>query len=220
MKGLIRFIQAVLTVIWLGLLALSLALFVSAGGDGLPGISDWRLFSVTDTSMSPELSPGDMALIHMGGDPKAGDAVLCGGSAGSPELTRIIGSSEGQLILKPDGLEDSRLAQPEEIEGVYAGCLSGFGGAFGFLSSLTGAAVIFIAGLILVVLPGFMLRAPKPRTVRRPERAPEPGPQQRIPERPPERRIEPWPRPERSPRPSPDRGRPRPPRKGGYTPRH
>lgn len=163
MKAAIRLIQAVLTLVWLAALALSVALFMSTHSSGLPGISDWRLYTVTDGSMSPELSPGDLALIRMGEAPQAGDVVLCTDSSGIPELTRIIGTSEGQLILKPDGLEDSRLAGPDEIEGVYAGCLSGFGEPFRFLSSITGTIVIFIAGLVLVVLPGFMLRAPKPR---------------------------------------------------------
>ena len=104
----------------------------------------------------------------MGEAPKAGDAVLCASSASSiPELTRIIGTSEGQLILKPDGSDESRLASMEEIEGVFSGYIPGFGEPFRFLSSITGAIVIFITGLILIVLPGFLLRAPK---ALRPER--------------------------------------------------
>lgn len=209
MKGLIRTIQAVLILVWAAALALCVLLFMSTQSSGLPGIGDWRVYIVSDSSMSPELAPGDLAVIHMGGEPQPGDVVFSTGSSGVPELTRIIGTSEGQLILKPDGLEDSRLAQSEEIEGVYAGNLSGFGGTFSFLSSLSGVIVIFIAGFVLVVLPGLMLRTPKPRTERRPER---------VPERAPERRAAP--RPERSPRPSAERESPRPPRKGGYTPRH
>ena len=209
MKGLIRAIQAVLIIVWAAALALSVLLFMSTHSSGLPGIGDWRGYIVSDSSMSPELAPGDLAVIHMGGVPQPGDVVLSNGNAGIPELTRIIGTSEGQLILKPDGIDDSRLAQSEEIDGVYAGNLSGFGEIFSFLCSLPGGIVIFIAGLVLVVLPGFMLRTPRPRPERRPER---------VPERRPERR--PAPRPERSPRPSTERETPRPPRKGGYTPRH
>lgn len=213
MKGLIRTIQAVLILVWAAALALCVLLFMSTQSSGLPGIGDWRVYIVSDSSMSPELAPGDLAVIHMGGEPRPGDVVFSTGSSGVPELTRIIGTSEGQLILKPDGLEDSRLAQSEEIEGVYAGNLSGFGEVFSFLCSLSGVIVIFIAGLVLVVFPGFMLRTPKPRPERRPERAPE-----RRAERATERRAAP--RPERSPRPSAERESPRPPRKGGYTPRH
>lgn len=205
MKGLIRAIQAVLIIVWAAALALSVLLFMSTHSSGLPGIGDWRGYTVSDSSMSPELAPGDLAVIHMGGEPQPGDVVLSKGSAGIPELTRIIGTSEGQLILKPDGIDDSRLAQSEEIDGVYAGNLSGFGEIFSFLCSLSGVIVIFIAGLVLVVLPGFMLRTPRPRPERRPERVPE-------------RRAAP--RPERAPRPSTERETPRPPRKGGYTPRH
>ncbi len=161
MKGVIRTIQALLTLVWLSLLALSVLLFMSTRSSGLPGISDWRGFIVTDNAMAPELSPGDLAVIHMGGTPESGDAVLSKDSAGIPELTRIIGTSEGQLILKPDGAEDSRLASLEEIDGVYSGYIPGFGEAFRLLCSIPGVIIIFIAGLILVVLPGFFLRPPK-----------------------------------------------------------
>ncbi len=161
MKALIRIIQVLLTIVWLGLLALCLLLFRSTHGNGLPGIGDWRGYIVADNNMSPELSPGDLAVIHMGEAPKAGDAVLCASSASMPELTRIIGTSDGQLILKPDGSDESRLASMEEIEGVFSGYIPGFGEPFRFLSSITGAIVIFITGLILIVLPGSLLRAPK-----------------------------------------------------------
>ncbi len=169
MKALIRIIQVLLTIVWLGLLTLCLLLFRSTHSNGLTGLGDWRGYIVADNNMSPELSPGDLAVIHMGETPKAGDAVLCASSASTsiPELTRIIGTSEGQLILKPDGSDESRLASMEEIEGVFSGYIPGFGEPFRFLSSITGAIVIFIAGLILIVLPGFLLRAPK---VPRPER--------------------------------------------------
>ena len=160
MKALIRIIQVLLTIVWLGLLALCLLLFRSTHGNGLPGIGDWRGYIVADNNMSPELSPGDLAVIHMGEAPKAGDAVLCASSASMPELTRIIGTSDGQLILKPDGSDESRLASMEEIEGVFSGYIPGFGEPFRFLSSITGAIVIFITGLILIVLPGSLLRAP------------------------------------------------------------
>ena len=161
MKALIRIIQVLLTIVGLGLLALCLLLFRSTHGNGLPGIGDWRGYIVADNNMSPELSPGDLAVIHMGEAPKAGDAVLCASSASMPELTRIIGTSDGQLILKPDGSDESRLASMEEIEGVFSGYIPGFGEPFRFLSSITGAIVIFITGLILIVLPGSLLRAPK-----------------------------------------------------------
>ena len=67
----------------------------STHSNGLTGLGDWRGYIVADNNMSPELSPGDLAVIHMGETPKAGDAVLCASSASSiPELTRIIGTSE------------------------------------------------------------------------------------------------------------------------------
>lgn len=200
MKAVIRLIQVILTAVWLALLAVCVLLFVSAGDGGLPGIGGWRCFTVTGSSMSPELSPGDLAVIRMGGTPKAGDVVLCTDSAGAPELTRIIGTSEGQLILKPDGLEESRLASPDEPDGVYAGYLPGFGEPFRFLCSLPVVIAVAAAGLILIVLPGFLLHTPK---------APKPP---RPPRRPPARPAE-----SRRTQPS---TRPQNPRQGGYTPRH
>lgn len=178
MKAVIRLIQTILTAVWLCLLAVCLLLYSSAQNGGLPGLGEWRGFIVTDSSMSPELAPGDLAVIHMGEAPKAGDAVLTKDSGGLLTLTRIIGSSEGQLILKPDGIEESRLAQAEEIEGVYMGFVPGFGEPFRLLCSLPGVIIIAAAGLILIVLPGFLLHTPKaprpPKPPRRPDRSPEP----------------------------------------------
>lgn len=190
MKALIRVIQAVLVLVWLALLGFSVLLCMSTRGNGLPGVSSWRGLVMADSRMAPELSPGDLAVVRMGASAQPGDVVLCRDSAGIPELTRIIGTTEGQLILKPDGSEESRLAGPEAIEGVFVGYLPGLGGPFRFLCSLAGVIAIAAAGLVLVVLPGFLLRSPRPEEEQR-----EPG----GPERP------------ESPRRS---------RGGGYTPRH
>ena len=171
MKAVIRIMQVLLTAVWLCLLALSALLYLSSRGSGLTGISQWGGFVVTGDSMAPELKDGDLAVIHMGAVPKGGDVVFCKDGAGMPELTRIIGTSEGQPILNPDGREDSRLATAGEIEGVFVGYLPGFGEPFRFLCSLPGVIVIFAAGLMLIVLPGFMLRAPRNSRPERPRRA-------------------------------------------------
>lgn len=165
MKGLIRFIQVILTIVWLALLALSVTLYMSSNENELPGISQWKGFAVTDNGMEPELSPGDLAVIGMGDTPKAGDIVLCRDGSGDLTITRIIGTSEGQLILKSDSLDNSRLAAADEVLGVSVGYAQGLGEPLRFLCSLTGVIVIAAAGLLLVVLPGFMLRTPKPRPV-------------------------------------------------------
>lgn len=223
MKGLIRTIQAVLTVIWLALLALSVLLYMSSEKDELPGISKWAGFVVTDSSMEPELAPGDLAVISMGEAAQPGDEILYRDSSGSLALTRIIGTSEGQLILKSDNQDDSRLADTGEVLGICTGYMPGFGKPFSFLCSLTAIIVIAIAGLVLVILPGFLLRAPAPPKPAKPRQAPPERTRQPAPERP----RQPMPErsqrqaPERVQRPAPERPRqPRPPRKGGYTPRH
>lgn len=192
MKALIRVIQAVLILVWLSMLALSALLFINARDDGLPGARQWRILTITDSRMAPELSPGDLAVIHMGSKAQPGDAVLCRDPSGMLELTRIIGSTGEQLILKADGTEDSRLALPEEIEGVLAGYISGLAEPFRFLCSLAGIITIAAAGLVLVVLPGLLLRASGPDKRRTGPSGPE------------------------SPEPGEASRRPR----GGYTPRH
>ena len=58
MKALIRIIQVLLTIVWLGFLTLCLLLFRSTHSNGLTGIGDWRGYIVADNNMSPELSPG------------------------------------------------------------------------------------------------------------------------------------------------------------------
>lgn len=241
MKGIIRTIQAVLTVIWLALLALSVLLYMSGEKDELPGISKWAGFAVTDSSMEPELAPGDLAVISMGEAAQPGDGILYRDSSGRLALTRIIGTSEGQLILKADNQEDSLLTDTGEVLGVCVGYMPGFGEPFSFLCSLAAIIVIAIAGLVLVVLPGFLLRAPAPPKPARPrqpqpEMATRPAPE-RTRRASSERPRQPMPEQTRLPaperaqrlavqhpaaqRPAPERPRqPRPPRKGGYTPRH
>lgn len=173
MKGLIRFIQAILIIVWVGLLALAVMLHLSVDEDGMPGISDWRGFVVTDSSMAPELSPGDLAVISLEEAAQPGDVILYRDSSEKLALTRIIGTSEGQLILKGDGQAESFLAPADTALGVSAGYAPGFGEPLMFLCSLTGILTIFAAGLVLVVLPGFLLLSPsKPKA----KKAPRPGP--------------------------------------------
>lgn len=222
MKGLIRTIQAILTVIWLALLALSVLLYLSSEKDELPGISQWAGFAVTDSSMEPEAAPGDLAVISMGEAAQPGDGILYRDGSGKLALTRIIGTSEGQLILKADNQDSSSLAGADEVLGVCVGYMPGFGGPFSFLCSLTAVIVIAIAGLVLVVLPGFMLRAPAPKPAKsgrpQPERAARPAPQRQRQPMPEQSRYT---APARERRPAAgDPRQSRPTRKGGYTPRH
>lgn len=162
MKGMIRLIQALLAVIWVSLLVLSVLLFMNVQNGELPGVSQWRGLVISDTSMEPELLPDDLAVIHMGAASLPGDTVLCMDSSGRPALSRIIGTSEGQLILKADNLEDGHLASESDILGVMSTYIPGFGPAFQFLCSLPGIIVIFAAGLVLIVLPSLFLRTPPP----------------------------------------------------------
>lgn len=207
MKILIQIIRGILMLVWAALLALSILFYASANiaGDDPPQLFDWACYTVPDSAMSPELVKGDLAILRMDQTAQPGDAVLCPNSLGKPMLTRIIGTSEGQLILKQDGTEESRLAAESDVLGVSAGYLPGLGPIFGFLHSLPGVLVIFAAGLALTVLPGLLLRPVEPKLRVQPARPVEPS-QRTRPVRPAEA--------EQQRNSSPQRPR------SGYTPRH
>lgn len=163
MKIVIRIIQSVLALVWAALLAVNIKFFADeAAGRELPGLGSFACLVVEDGAMEPELSPGDLAVFRMGGEAEPGEMVLHRGPAGLA-VARIIGTSEGQLILKQDSAGEGGLAQPEEVEGVFAAYIPGFGAGFGFMHSLPGILCIGVVGLGLIVLPAFMLRAPSQR---------------------------------------------------------
>lgn len=158
--------QGILTLLWALLLAGSVCLYAdSAAGSDPPGLGGWAGYVVEDAAMEPELASGDLAVIKKGADAKPGDMVLCR-EGERAAVTRIIGTTEGQMILQADNSGESRLAQPGEIEGVCTTYLPGFGPAFRFLSSIPGIASVGLLGLLLIVLPGFLLRAPKEQSAR------------------------------------------------------
>ena len=153
MKTAIRMMQGILTLLWALLLAGSVCLYAdSAAGSDPPGLGGWAGYVVEDAAMEPELASGDLAVIKKGADAKPGDMVLCR-EGERAAVTRIIGTTEGQMILQADNSGESRLAQPGEIEGVCTTYLPGF-------------ASVGLLGLLLIVLPGFLLRAPKEQSAR------------------------------------------------------
>lgn len=160
MKTAIRILQALLALVWAALLAVNIKFFADeAAGRELPGLWAFACLVVEDGAMEPELSPGDLAVFRMGGEAEPGEVVLHRGPAGL-EAARIIGASEGRLIIKQDSAGEGGLAQPEEVEGVLATYIPGFGEGFGFMHSLPGIFCMGLVGLGVIVLPVFMLRAP------------------------------------------------------------
>ncbi len=155
MKAMIRLLQGLLALVWIALLAGAVLLHVSeAAGDIPPQISGWACWTAEDSSMAPEIQKGDLAIIRMGAEARPGDPVLCQRveEGGGLVLCRIIGTSEGQLILKGDGGENSFLAPPSAVAGVCETYLPGFGAPAEFLRSLPGIALIAIGGALLIVL--------------------------------------------------------------------
>lgn len=159
MKAAIQLLRGILCILWLLLLGVNLLLFLdeTSSGHHPPQLAGWMGWHVADARMEPALSQDDLALISLDVQAQPGDMVLFV-QENRRDLSRIIGTSEGQLILKPDGSEESLLLAPENIQGVCVTFLPGFGPAAQAMHSLPGLIGIFLAGLILIVLPGLLLR--------------------------------------------------------------
>ena len=155
MKFLIQLLRAVLTLVWALVMVAGVRLYLNeaVAGNQPPQLAGHGLWSVTDARMEPAYRAGDLVLVEMGKPGQPGDPVLAKSTAGL-ELSRIIGTSEGQFILKPDGAEESVLAGPEAVAGVCGWYLPGLAGAAEFLRSLLGLGIIFLVGLALIFLPG------------------------------------------------------------------
>lgn len=167
MRLLIQLLRAVLALVWALVMAVGVRLYLdgTVAGSQPPQLAGRGLWSVADGRMEPAYSRGDLVLVEMGRPAQPGDAVLVTGTAGL-ELSRIIGTSEGQFILKPDGGEESVLAGPEAVAGVCGEYLPGFAGAAEFLGSLPGLGVVFVVGAALLLLPGRLGRKERERPQR------------------------------------------------------
>jgi signal peptidase I len=79
-----------------------------------------RVVVVDGSSMEPELSAGDLAVVRFGGSPRIGDTVLYhDDELGADVLHRIVDTTGGRLVLKGDSnsfLDDPR-PRPSEVEG-------------------------------------------------------------------------------------------------------
>lgn len=164
MKVLIQLLRAVLTLIWALVLVVGVRLYLDETVDGShpPQLMGQGLWSVTDSRMEPAYKTGDLVLVKMGKTAQPGDAVLVQGRK-ELELSRIIGTSEGQFILKPDGAEESVLMAPESVAGICGPYLPGLAGAAEFLRSLMGLGAVFLVGVVLIFLPGRLAGKEKER---------------------------------------------------------
>ena len=163
MRVLINLLRGVLMLLWVLVLAVNARLYTeeSHSGSVPPQIGEYAPWTVAGGQMEPELKKGDLAIIQMERMAQPGDKVLFRREDGSLGLSRIIGTSEGQLILKADNAEESAFVEPGVVKGICVTYLPGFGPAAEFMRSLPGLALIAIAGLVLIVLPGVTPRAGK-----------------------------------------------------------
>ncbi len=159
MKAAIQILRGMLCLLWLLLLGGNLLLFLDEHQP--PQLAGWVGWHVSDTQMEPGLSQDDLALIQLDAQAQPGDMVLYA-QENRQGLSRIIGTSEGQLILKPDGSEESLFVAPQAIQGVCVTYIPGFGPAAQAMRSLPGLIGIFVVGLVLVALPGLFLRPARP----------------------------------------------------------
>ncbi|WP_322175373.1 S24 family peptidase [Acutalibacter caecimuris] len=164
MKALIHLLRGILALVWVLLLGLNIRLYVGETVEGHtpPQLGGWAFWTVEDMAMEPAYAEGDLLLVEMGRAGEPGQAVLVRTEEGLA-LRRIIGTSEGQFILKSDGAEDSGFVDPQAVVGISGAYLPGCGQAAAFLRSLPGIVVVFLAGLVLLVLPGVMPRPAKQR---------------------------------------------------------
>lgn len=161
MKVLINLIRGVLVLLWVLILAVNVRLYTDENQSGHvpPQLGGYAPWTVADGQMEPELKKGDLAMIQMDQMAQPGDKVLFRREDGGLGLSRIIGTSEGRLILKADNADESAFVEPNVVEGLCVTYLPGFGPAAEFLRSLPGLVLIAILGLVLIVLPGVTPRA-------------------------------------------------------------
>lgn len=165
MKPLIQILRALLTLLWAAFLGLNLLLLTSPHTP--PQALGYAAFTVPDDSLRPDLSAGDLAILDPGASPEPGQIILYQKS-GAPALGRIVGVSEEQFIVQAGGsLDGSFLLDPAAAQGVLATYLPGFGAPAEFLRSPLGIGTIVLAGVVLILLPGLLLRTPAPRRASR-----------------------------------------------------
>ena len=156
MKAMITLLRVILVGIWVLALAVSLGLYFDGHTPPrLPG--GYAPWTVADGAMEPSYASGDLVILNMEQEAQPGDAVLARGENGLA-LSRIIGTVEGQFILRADGGGDSVLAWSSEVEGVCLTYLPGCGAAAEFLQSLPGILLVCLGGLALFLLPELLFR--------------------------------------------------------------
>lgn len=171
MKALITLIRVILIGIWGVALAVCIRFHFDDGEP--PRMGDYAPWTVADSAMEPSYAKGDLVIFNVKAEAQPGDAVLVR-EGRKLAFTRIIGTTEDQLILKGDGSEETALAEYYAVVGVCTTYLPGCGAAADFLQSLPGIAVVFLVGLVLIILPGVtLLRSGKGRR-RSPQESTEP----------------------------------------------
>lgn len=166
MKILIRFFQGILALILCGLLAVNGWALVQLEimERPMPEFHGVSLLQVEFDTMKPALFPGDMALAVKQSHYTLGDAVVIGSPEGRLTVTRLVGSVNDLWITKSDSAaeDDPDLLADGEILGSVQTTIPYLGDAAKFLWSVPGLITVLAAGVILLKLPGWLLRPGKP----------------------------------------------------------
>lgn len=184
MKILIRLIQGLLALILCALLLFNgwALIQLEIMERSMPEFHGVSLMQVEFDTMRPALYPGDMALVVKQSHYALGDPVVISTPEGGLTVTRLVGSVDDLWITKAEtaSQEDPLLLETGDILGVVEQSLPMAGKAAKFLWSLPGLLVTLVVGILLLKLPGWLLRPGRPSRsamlTHAGEEAPEPAP--------------------------------------------
>lgn len=165
MKILIRFLQVLLGLLLILLLLIGSWALVQLAvmGRDAPRIWNASLLTVETEDMGPALSPGDLALILDPGAVEPGDVVAFE-LGGKTTLRRIVGRVGDAWITKADRLDeaDPALLSPDAVLGTVTRSIPGAGKLTAFLWSVPGLLTVLVVGIVLLKLPGWLIRPGRP----------------------------------------------------------
>lgn len=167
MKAIINFLRLVLALVIAALLFLSAWLLMSRyiWKTELPTLLGYTAIPAASSSMEPAFSKGDVLVVREKESYVLGDAL----AFYNPEKTdivthRIVGQNSGGFITRGDAntAEDTTLLAAENIIGEIWISLPAAGILLDFLSWPLAFPVILLFGILLVALPGLLVRKSRP----------------------------------------------------------
>lgn len=168
MKAMINVLRLVLGLVAALLLVISAWLLISRTiwEADMPSLLGYTALPVTSASMEPAFSKGDVILVREKEAYERGDALAFHSPDGTEIVThRIVGQNSGGFITRGDDndTEDTTLLTMDRIIGEVWVSLPMAGGLLAFLELPAAAPILLVVGILLLALPGLMLRSSKPR---------------------------------------------------------